>query len=103
MAVRAMTTSGGKNPMAVWDHVAIRPPLIGDHSGVAVVAHLLHVRLEGAASAVGITLDRSMNNLWPHAGFWHRARRLRHRCILPQEPDFAQVGHAVGAIHAGCG
>ena len=41
------------------------PSLIGDHAGVAVVSHLLHVGLERAATTVGHHAGGSMNNLWP--------------------------------------
>ena len=79
-----------------------RPALVGDHAGVAVISHLLHVGLERASATVRHHVgwvDEQLVAFALNLGVKHDV--LGSNAAFFKEIHFSQVGHAVGAIHAG--
>ncbi len=79
----------------------LRPSFVGHHARVAVVPHLLHVRLERSSSSVRHDVGRiheqlvssTLNLRVQHDVFCADAARFK-------ETDFPEVGHPMGTIHA---
>ena len=79
-----------------------RPSLVGDHAGVAVVSHLLHVGLERAATTVGHHVggvDEQLVALALNLGVEHHV--FSSNAAFLKEIHFSEVGHAVSAVDAG--